>query len=108
MVRENSDIGSLDPTFRISKREEQQAVIIMGNMKDKDGNRFGKNLKKIYDGKIEGGNSHLIKYQSSTDKRTIVFQLIKAPNGHILISEKALLATACRTFIKLSISMIRL
>src|ERR1035437_1117990 len=78
-LTENSSIDNPN----ISKKEEQQAVQIMGNFKDKYGNRFGKNLKKFYSG--SGSNGPVIKYESQTEEGPMVFQLLKAPDGSIVI-----------------------
>src|ERR1035437_1933845 len=78
-LTENSSIDNPN----ISKKEEQQAVQIMGNFKDKYGNRFGKNLKKFYSG--SGSNGPVIKYESQTEEGPMVFQLLKAPDGSLII-----------------------
>lgn len=85
ILKENSSMKPIDPNIRISNKEEQQAVIIMGNFKDKYGNRFGKTLRKSYDGANHFTGEHVMRYISDTQEGRMVFALMKTSDGLIRI-----------------------
>ena len=71
-----------DPKFRITKKEEAQAVQWLRNQTEK-GERFGKNLRKIYDQVVDG--RHKIEYIASAGGAVGIFEILKDNEGWIYI-----------------------
>jgi hypothetical protein len=72
----------LDPKLIITKKEEAQAFLWLSDVME-DGERFGKVIKKAWDG-VDGGK-HVIKYLVDTKDATGVFSVSKNQAGWIII-----------------------
>lgn len=81
LLRENKE-QDIDPIYRITKKQEAEAVAWLGNITEK-GERFGKNLRKIYDRILDG--RHVIKYVATAGGSVGLFEIYKNQDGWLII-----------------------